>query len=69
MVVGLMAIIFIVCVFLSVDSQTSSSIGIELCCWRECRGHSVLALVCNNGEPQSTVKLLPFVTNLDPKLL
>ena len=48
--------------FLSVDSQTSSSIGIELCCWQECLGHSVLALVCNNGEPQSTVQLLPFVT-------
>jgi hypothetical protein len=31
----------------SVDSQ--SFIGIELCAWRECSGHNVLVLVCNNG--------------------
>lgn len=27
-----------------------SSIGIELCAWRECTGHTALVLVCNNGE-------------------
>ena len=27
-----------------------SSIGIELCAWRECTGHNALVLVCNNGK-------------------
>ena len=34
--------------FIPVDSH--SSIGIELCGWRECSGHNALVLVCNNGK-------------------
>ena len=40
---------------LALDSQ--SSIGIELCAWKECTGHNALVLVCNNGELHSSTRV------------
>ena len=42
-------------IFISLEDTSSlsgsSSIGIDLCSWRECAEYSVLVLFCNNGKP------------------